>query len=94
MTNGGLLVEEEREKRRTNVTIYNQQYTIIGKESSKQVMAIAEMIDEKMKELKEHNPHLDSTKLAVLTAINIGNDYLTLVKQVEDDKKDEDINDA
>lgn len=90
MTNGGLLVGEESEKSRTSVTIYNQQYTIIGKESSEQVIAIAKLIDEKMKDLKVHNPYLDSTKLAVLTAVNIGNDYLTLIKRVEDNKKDED----
>ncbi|PYZ93701.1 cell division protein ZapA [Salipaludibacillus keqinensis] len=90
MTNGGLLVEEEREKRRTSVTIYNQQYTIVGEESSEQVEAIATLIDRKMKDLKDHNPYLDSTKLAVLTAINIGNDYLTLLKKLEDEKKDED----
>ncbi|WP_280769853.1 cell division protein ZapA [Salipaludibacillus daqingensis] len=83
-------MEEEREKRRTNVTIYNQQYTIIGKESSDEVRAIAKLIDEKMKELKDYNPYLDSTKLAVLTAVNIGNDYLRLLKKVEDEKKDED----
>jgi len=88
--NGGLLVGEERVKRRTNVTIYNQEYTIIGKEDSEQVIAIAKLIDDKMKELKDYNPYLDSTKLAVLTAVNIGNDYLTLLKEVEDNKKDED----
>ncbi|WP_416151445.1 cell division protein ZapA [Salipaludibacillus sp. HK11] len=78
---------DESEKSRTSVTIYNQQYTIIGKESSDQVNAVAELIDKKMKELKEHNPYLDSTKLAVLAAVNIGNDYLALLKQVEDEKR-------
>jgi cell division protein ZapA len=85
MTNGGLLVAEEEKKRRTEVTIYNQQYTIVGEESSEQVRAIAELIDGKMKELKEHNPYLDSTKLAVLTAVNIGNDYLNVLKKMEEE---------
>ncbi|MCE7793408.1 cell division protein ZapA [Salipaludibacillus sp. CUR1] len=85
MTNGGLLVAEEEKKRRTEVTIYNQQYTIVGEESSEQVRAIAELIDGKMKELKENNPYLDSTKLAVLTAVNIGNDYLNVLKKMEEE---------
>ncbi|MCR6095580.1 cell division protein ZapA [Salipaludibacillus agaradhaerens] len=81
---------EEREKNRTNVTIYNQPYTIVGDESSEHIQEVAALIDTKMKELKHYNPYLDSTKLAVLTAVNIGNDYLSILKKLEDEKKDED----
>lgn len=80
---------EGKEKRRTAVTINNQQYTIVSEESSEYVKDVAELVNKKMKEIKEHNPYLDSTKLAVLTAVNIGSEHLTLLKQLKDEKKDE-----
>lgn len=79
-----------QEKRRTNVTINNRQYTIVGDEEPEQVYAVAELIDNKMKELKSRNPYLDSTKLAVLTAVNLGNDYINTLKKLEEKKRDED----
>ncbi|MDQ0256444.1 cell division protein ZapA [Evansella vedderi] len=79
-------MEEEHEKRRTSVTIYGQQYTIVGQENPEQVKKVAELVDRKMRELKSKNPYLDSNKLAVLTAVNIGNDYLSLLKSDKEEK--------
>lgn len=81
---------EGNEKSRTIVTINNQQYTIVSKEGSDYVNKVAELVNNKMRELKELNPYLDSTKLAVLTAVNIGSEHIDLLKQFEDEKKDED----
>jgi cell division protein ZapA len=36
-----------------------------------------------MREISAHNPYLDSTKIAVLTAVNSVHDYLKLKTQVE-----------
>lgn len=71
------------EKQRTTVTIYGQQYTIIGREPPSYIKEVAEYVDEKMKELKRRNPQLDTTRLAVLTSVNVVNDYMKLVKEHE-----------
>nr|WP_217275551.1 cell division protein ZapA [Niallia circulans] len=77
-------------KNRTNVDIYGTQYTIIGKEPSNHVRLVASIVDEKMREIHVLNPSLDTNKLAVLTAVNIVNDYVKLedrVKELEEELK-------
>ncbi|MGO4888645.1 cell division protein ZapA [Anaerobacillus sp. MEB173] len=76
----------EQDKKRTVVSIYGQQYTIVGRETSQHVKAVANLVDNKMKEINKLNPYLDTTKLAVLTAVNIVDEYIKLkekVKQLE-----------
>ncbi|GAB3064898.1 cell division protein ZapA [Virgibacillus ainsalahensis] len=66
------------EKKRITVDIHNKSYTIVGKESGNHVRLVANLVDQKMNEIYEMNSHLDTTKLAVLTAVNTMNDYLKL----------------
>ncbi|SDZ53740.1 cell division protein ZapA [Evansella caseinilytica] len=82
---------EGHEKRRTSVTIYGQQYTIVGEHPPEHVKKVAALVDRKMKELKNNNPYLDSNKLAVLTAVNAVNDYLLLLEKLDKVQKDEDL---
>ncbi len=44
---------------------------------------VASMVDDKMREISSRNPTLDTTKIAVLTAVNSVHDYLKLKEQVE-----------
>jgi len=74
---GGFAVARN-DKTKITVDIHHQQYTIVGKESSNHVQLVASLVDQKMKEMKENNPQLDTSKLAVLTAVNTMNDYLKL----------------
>lgn len=69
------------EKVRLTVDIYNRPYTIIGKEPASHVRLVASLVDQKMRDLHEANEHLDTTKLAVLTAVNTMNDYLKLKEE-------------
>ncbi|MFE8703772.1 cell division protein ZapA [Cytobacillus sp. FJAT-54145] len=73
----------EPEKKRTTVDIYGQQYIIMGLESSSHVRLVASMVDDKMREISSRNPSLDTTKLAVLTAVNAVNDYIKLKDRLE-----------
>lgn len=68
----------QSENIKVNVDIHHQQYTIVGKESANHVQLVASLVDQKMKEMKNNNPQLDTTRLAVLTAVNTMNDYLKL----------------
>lgn len=85
---------EEREKQRTTVSIYGQNYTIVGYETPTYVTDVANFVDEKMREIKRLNPYLDTTKLAVLTALNVVDDYKKLKVKYEQliEKRDEDEN--
>ncbi len=71
------------EKQRTTVTIYGKQYTIISEESPEYVKDVASYVDEKMHEMKRRNPYLDTIRLAVLTSVNIADEYMKLLNEYE-----------
>ncbi|MFD2627950.1 cell division protein ZapA [Oceanobacillus kapialis] len=68
----------QNNKSRITVDIHNKSYTIVGEEPASHVRLVASLVDQKMSEIQEANRHLDTTKLAVLTAVNTMNDYLKL----------------
>ncbi len=70
-----------KEKARITVDIYNRPYTIVGTESASHIRMVASLVDQKMRDIHEANQHLDTTKLAVLTAVNTMNDYLKLKEE-------------
>lgn len=80
----------ENGKRRTTVSINGQNYVITGKSEASYIIEVANFVDEKIKEMQTTNPYLDKTQVAILTAINISDEYLRLKKQVQQDsiKKD------
>lgn len=73
----------DQHKIRTSVEIYGHTYKMIGAETSGHMRLVATMVDDKMREIHAMNPSLDSSKLAVLTAVNAVHDYLKLKEQVE-----------
>lgn len=79
----------ENGKNRITVEIYGEPYTIVGEEESSHVRMVASMVDDKMREMKKHNPYLDTKKLAVLTSVNIVNEYVKMKEKLDDMKKDE-----
>ncbi|RFU65942.1 cell division protein ZapA [Peribacillus glennii] len=70
-------------KTKITVDIYGQQYTIMGAESSSHIRLVASMVDDKMREISSKNPQLDTSKLAVLTAVNAVHDYLKLKDEMD-----------
>ncbi|MGE6488226.1 cell division protein ZapA [Paenisporosarcina sp. NPDC076898] len=73
----------EQHKIRVSVDIYGQTYKMVGSETSGHMRLIASMVNDKMREINSHNPSLDSSKLAVLTAVNTVHEYVKLKEQVE-----------
>lgn len=81
----------QTKKTRTTVDIYGKTYTIIGDENVHHTRLVASIVDDKMNEIHQANKSLDTTRLAVLTAVNTVNDYLKLkddydllVKKIEE----------
>ena len=77
-------------KARVTVDIYGQTYTVVGTEPSSHVRYVASLVDERMREISKHNRHLDSKRIAVLTAVNSVNEFLKMqerVKELEEELK-------
>ena len=70
-------------KTRIAVDIYGQTYKMVGTETSGHMRQVASLVDDKMRVVGSHNPNLDSTKIAVLAAVNSVHEYLKLKEQVE-----------
>lgn len=74
---------KDQHKKRITVDIYGQQYSIVGTESSSHIRLVASIVDDKMREISAKNPTLDTSKLAVLTAVNIVHEYIKLKDEYE-----------
>ncbi|MFV9511131.1 cell division protein ZapA [Tepidibacillus sp. LV47] len=74
----------EAQKNRLTISIFGQQYTIVGKASPNYIRMISGYVDEKMREIAKSNQRLDSTKIAVLTAVNIADEYFRLKQEYDE----------
>ncbi len=74
----------DQERKRITVEIYNRSYTVIGKEEPHHIRMVSNLVDQKMREIHEANPTLDTSKLAVLTAVNTMNEYIKLKEECTD----------
>lgn len=77
-----------QQRTRVEVDIYGQTYKMVGTESSSHMRQVASVVDDRMREISTKNPHLDITKIAVLTAVNSANDYIKVKEQVEQLEKE------
>lgn len=75
---------EKNERKKIDVKINRRKYTIVGTDSKEHMELVAKLVDDKMDEIYQANKHLDTTKLAVLTAVNTMDDYLKLKADYED----------
>jgi len=74
----------EEQRNRLSVHIYGQQYKIVGKASSNYMRMVGSYVDDKMKQIGESNGRLDTTKIAVLTAVNIADEYFRLKQEYDE----------
>jgi len=77
-------VTDKKERKSIDVEIHRRKYTIVGNEPEEHIFKVAHLVNEKMTEIHEANKHLDTTKLAVLTAINTMNDYVKLKEEYDE----------
>lgn len=66
---------------KVTVRIYGQEYTIAGENSREYIMKIADFVDSKMNEIGQGGGPISG--VAVLTALNITNDYFQVQKDAE-----------
>lgn len=78
-------------KVRTTVHIGGQRYSLSGMDSEEYMHRVAIHVDRMMQKVKRHNNDLPNNMIAVLTAINIADEYLRAidmakVQSVKDNK--------
>jgi cell division protein ZapA len=64
------------EKRSIEVEIFGHRYTLKSEFPEAQVERVAEYVDGKMREVAKGTSSVDSLHIAILTALNIAQDYL------------------
>jgi cell division protein ZapA len=72
------------EKNKITIEIFGQHYTLKGTASSSHMRLVAGYVDDKMTQLGEVNPKLDARKIAVLSAVNIADEYFRLKEEYEE----------
>ncbi|WP_418792189.1 cell division protein ZapA [Phosphitispora sp. TUW77] len=86
------------DKGRATVQIYGEEYTVRGEASAEYLRMLAAYIDKVMRQVAARQPRLTTSRVAVLTALNIADemsklqeDYDTLVKLMDSEKKKPDV---
>jgi cell division protein ZapA len=64
------------EKRSIEVEIFGQRYTLKSEYPEAHVKRVADYVDGKMREVAKGTASVDSLRIAILTALNIAQDYL------------------
>lgn len=68
-------------KNRINVTINDQHYTIVGEDNPEHIRYVAHLVDEQLKSLGRKSTGLDTTRKAILTAVNIMHEKVQLEEE-------------
>ncbi|HZJ84017.1 MAG TPA: cell division protein ZapA [Syntrophomonadaceae bacterium] len=86
---------EQNKTIRVTVEIFNEEYVVKGSENPEYINMLASYVDRRMKMVHQRNPNLSTTKVAVLTSLNLADelnklqeDYDELIKTLEEEKKD------
>lgn len=76
------------ETTKTVVTIGGKQYTLRGAETAEYIHRVALKVNSKIEEMRHNHPDMPSTDLALLSAINLADDYLKTLDELESVKKE------
>ncbi|MBI5974505.1 cell division protein ZapA [Staphylococcus canis] len=68
-------------KNRINVTINDQNYTIVGEDDPEHIRYVADLVDRKISDLGRRNAGLDSVRKSVLTAVNVMHELVLLEEE-------------
>lgn len=68
----------DNKKNKITVEVYGESYALKGNIEDERVKMIASIVDQKMRGIAKTNSRLSPTKVAVLAALNLAEDYLRL----------------
>lgn len=88
------MAEVKNKVTKVSVEIFNEDYTVRGEENPDYIEMLASYVDRRMKMISQRNPNLTTTKVAVLTSLNLADelnklqeDYDELVKALDAEKR-------
>ncbi|WZL74507.1 cell division protein ZapA [Clostridiaceae bacterium 35-E11] len=70
-------------KNKVIVRIYGQEYTMVGWESREYMQKVANYVDDKMIDIAKNSKKLSTAMVAVLTALNVADEYFKTKVEVE-----------
>ncbi|HEK7234434.1 cell division protein ZapA [Staphylococcus aureus] len=68
-------------KNKVNVSINDQLFTIVGEDNPEHIRYVAHLVDDKIKELGYKAADLDTSRKAILTAVNIMHEKVLLEEE-------------
>lgn len=68
---------------RVRVDILGTQYTLRGRESEEHMKQVARLVDDVMRSIADSHSYLDLKRVAVLAALNVADELVTLRQQNE-----------
>ncbi len=72
------------DKKKVSFKIGGVEYTITGYETEEYMRSVASYVDKKMEEVRQRCFSLDTSMLAVLTAVNIADETMELYDRIEE----------
>lgn len=84
------------DKNLVSVRIYGQEYNISGDKSREHIIKVADHVDRNMQEMAKYAPNAPVSALAILTSVNIADEYFETAARLETQEninaqKDKDI---
>lgn len=76
------------EKNKVIVNIHGQEYTMVGSESQEYMQYVAKYVNDKMTEVANNSSQLSTSMIAVLTCLNIADDYIKNKDELEKLRKE------
>lgn len=76
------------EKRKVKLVIGGIEYSLVTSDDDDYVEAVAVRVDKKIKKIKDIYPQLTNSTAAILTAINLADDYMKLEISVDNLRKE------
>ncbi len=80
--------QNEKGKSAVKIEILGREYNIKSDQGEERVKRIGEYINLKVKEITEGTPNISTLSAAILTALNIANDYFDLLEERENLKRE------
>ena len=72
----------DNSKKVTEVRIHNQTYHVRSEDDPEYIRKLAEYVDQKMTEVSQNTPTVDTLRVAILAALNIANVYVTAKEEL------------
>ncbi len=69
------------DRRKVSVMIYGEPYMVLGNDEPGRIEKLAVLVDKKMRLISQRNPRLSTTKVAVLTALNLADEMIRLKEE-------------